>query len=99
MDRLCCSYFDSYGEAFDAARDIDRKNLFAILPVKDNRLFSKKIGYQVLYYRDIPDDYYNKKVICEISGGDCLDQIKIGKYDSCIDCEIYRSHKEKNEPH
>lgn len=95
MDRLCCSYFDSYGEAFDAARDIDRKNLFAILPVKDNRLFSKKIGYQVLYYRDIPD-YYNKIIMCEISGSKCLDQIKAGKYDTCIDCEVYKEHTEKH---
>ena len=96
MDRLCCSYFDSYGEAFDAARDIDRKNLFAILPVKDNRLFSKKIGYQVLYYRDIPDYYYNKIIMCEISGNKCLDQVKAGKYDICIDCEVYKEHTEKH---
>lgn len=95
MDRLCCSYFDSYDKAFNAARNISRENLFAILPVQDGGLLFKKIGYQVLYYRDIPA-YYNKIIVCEISGDKCLDQVKAGKYDTCIDCEVYKEHTEKH---
>jgi len=91
LDKLCYKYCENLSDVIHISEEIGRENILTVLPVKSG-LF--KCGYGILYWREI-ENPYNKKIICKITGEDCIDQTPPGKYDSCLRCEVYKERYSK----